>query len=124
MTKKVEDEDELLDEFALILVKKLKEELDIQDKVFKGSAQDSIDYFPEDKTVGSKLDYVYNIEYGRKAGTYVPIQPLVNWVMHKMNISDEKHARQIAYVINKNIHDDGIPMTRFAKITLEKLERK
>lgn len=123
MTKKVEDIDELMDEFGLILVGKLQEELRRQDKVFTKEAHDSIEYYPEDKVVGSKLNFIYNLEYGRKVGTYVPENELLMWVQGKLGIVDIDEAERVMRIINEKIFRKGIPMTRFAKITLEKLEK-
>ena len=34
-------------------------------------------------TVGYTASYAWVVEYGRKAGTYPPIQPLIDWVHKK-----------------------------------------
>lgn len=119
----VKDEDELLDDFALHVVDLLKKQLELQDKVFTGEAKDSIKYYKNDRVVGSKTDFVYNIEYGRLRGNYVPLKPLIEWVKVKFNVTNDREAYVLAKKLNEKILRDGIPASRFMKNVLEKLER-
>ena len=57
-------------------------------------------------TVGYTASYAWVVEYGRKAGTYPPIQPLMDWV-HKKRIAfvnkvstRGKNAGQIRHVLS------------------------
>ena len=101
------------------LVELLKKTLKEHDKDVFGQAIDSIQYFSEDDVVGSLLDYIFNIEYGREAGSHVPLEPLKKWAVEKLGVPEEE-AWAIAKKIENKIYNEGIEMTRFAKITLEK----
>ena len=106
---------------ATDLVDKLKAALINADKYVEGKAHDSITFYPEDKIVGSKLDYVHNIEWGREPGSPLPIGDLTAWVMKKLAITNIEEAKGIAYIIAKKIQRDGILATRFAKIVLAEM---
>ena len=110
----------IVDKVAEALVNNLKKALKDRDKVLTGKAEKSIQYYKEIKTVGSELDYIANIEYGRRAGTHVPIKPLMEWVMNKMHVP-QSEAYRVAKSVEKKIFEDGIPMTRFAKTTVEEM---
>lgn len=101
------------------LVQLLKKTLKEHDKNVFGLAIDSIQYFSEDDIVGSLLDYIFNIEFGREAGSHVPLEPLKKWAVEKLGVPEEE-AWAIAKKIENKIYDEGIEMTRFAKIALEK----
>ena len=101
------------------LLLELKNELVAEDKVVTGSMADSLEYFPSDKIVGSTKAGMDNIEYGRAAGSHVPIKPLMEWAKFRFNLSD-KQAWLVAKDVENKIFEEGIPMTRFAKITLER----
>ena len=80
-------------------------------------------------TVGYTASYAWVVEYGRKAGTYPPIQPLMDWV-HKKRIAFvnkvstrgknkgqsrqvkgdkyEQRVKSIAIAISKSIKKTGI----------------
>ena len=103
------------------LVQLLKKTLKENDKDVFGAAVESIEYFKDDEVVGSLLDYIYNIEFGREAGSHVPIQPIKEWIYVKLGIFGEE-ADRMAYAIEKKIYKSGIPMTRFAKISLERFK--
>jgi len=110
----------IVDKVAEKLVENLKKALRDRDKIFTGKAEKSIKYYKDDKSVGSELDYVANIEYGRRAGTHVPIKPLIEWVTKKMGVP-ESEAYKIAKSVERKIFEKGIPMTRFAKTTVEEM---
>lgn len=112
--------DDITTDIANRLVKKLKDELVIEDKVVTGGMSDSLQYYKEDKIVGSTRDGMDNIEYGRTAGNHVPIEPLKKWAKIKFGLTDGE-AYGVAKKVEQQIFENGIPMTRFAKITLEKM---
>ena len=80
-------------------------------------------------TVGYTASYAWVVEYGRKAGTYPPIQPLIDWV-HKKRIAFvnkvstrgknagqirqvkgdkyEQRVKSIAIAISKSIKKTGV----------------
>lgn len=102
------------------MVTNLKQELVRQDKVVSGMMMESIKYFPEDNTVGSMRDGMGNIEYGRAAGHHVPLKPLIEWAKTRFGLSDGD-AWAMAKSVEAEIFENGIPMTRFTKIALEKM---
>jgi len=111
---------EIVQDVARKLVTNLQKELSLEDKVVSGLMLDSLDWFPKDKVVGSQKEGMDNIEYGRLAGSHVPLKPLKEWAMKKFNL-EEGVAWGVAKKVEKQIFENGIPMTRFAKITLEKM---
>lgn len=117
------DKQKLIDDIANLLVIKLKDKLNILDKNVFGELIDSIEYSKEEKLVGSKSEVAKPVEYGRRAGKHVPIQPLLEWVYVKLNIYG-KEAEDMAYAIERKIFNEGIPKTRFAKLTLSEFENQ
>lgn len=47
------------------------------------------------------------IEYGRRPGTGIPLEPLAAWVQRKLGVKDPKRARGIAYAISKKQREEG-----------------
>lgn len=92
----------------------IKKQLKLLGKYVTHDAVESIDFYPDIKEVGSELDYLYNLEWGRKAGEHVPLPRLHRWVMMKFGM-DENQAWGIVKSIEKKIFEEGIPMTRFMK---------
>jgi len=111
---------EIVADIANDLITRMKAELENMDKVVFGNASKSIEYYPTDKIVGSFLDYIRNIEYGRIAGTHVPLEPLHDWAVKKFNMEDS-YAWAFAKTVEKKIFENGIPMTRFCKLALGEL---
>ena len=112
--------EDLFQRVADVLIEKLRDGLEREDHIFSGKARDSIQYYEDITTVGSELDYIRNIEYGRAAGSHVPIAPLKKWAMVKFGIP-ESEAYGVAKAIEKKIFEKGIPMTRFAKTAVEEM---
>lgn len=98
-----------------VIVKTLEEE----GKEVFGEAIKSVQYFADDNVVGSLLDYMFNIEFGREAGSHVPLQPLHDWAVEKLGLDDES-AWATARRIENKIYSEGIEMTRAWKISLER----
>lgn len=107
----------VLQAIANRLVDNLQDKLFQEDKIFTGKARDSIRYYKDIKTVGSENDHIRNIEYGRMAGSHVPIKPLQEYAEKKLGIPSNQ-SYGVAKAIEKKIFEKGIPMTRFAKNTL------
>lgn len=113
--------DQICKDIAEDMMKRLKTKLKRLDKVVSGTAEGSIEYDEEQKIVGSTLDYMYNIEFGREAGSHVPLEPLKDWCVQKLHIPESK-AWGAAKQIEKHIYENGIPMTRFWKMVLGEME--
>lgn len=50
--------------------------------------------------------YTEQLVYGRRPGTYAPIEPLKQWAMIKLGLN-EQQARGAAFAISKKLHDEG-----------------
>ena len=111
---------DIIKDVANKLIIELKNELRDQDKIVSGAMAESLYYYPDDKVVGSEREGIDNVEYGRHEGYHVPLVPLKNWAMKKFGV-DEGQAWGIAKDVEKKIYDEGIPMSRFMKITLERI---
>ena len=97
-----------------------------RDKIIKnkvvasGKLRDSINYkvITTDTSIGvylSAVDYWEYVEYGRKAGKFVPIKPLKNWLL-------QKGFKASPYAISKSIHKDGIKEKPFFRQSLQEFE--
>ena len=58
-------------------------------------------------TVGYTASYAWVVEYGRRAGTYPPISPLIAWVKKKLRINDEKEQKKVAFMVSRSIMRNG-----------------
>jgi hypothetical protein len=64
---------------------------------------------------GNKLlgnDYIYYLDRGRAPGKFPPIKNIQEWVRRKLGISDEKEAKQVAYLVGRKIARDGTEIFR------------
>lgn len=97
-----------------------------RDKIIKGEVvatgklRDSIDYrvIRTENIVGvylSAVDYWKYVEDGRKAGTYVRIAHLKNWLL-------VKRLKHSPYAISKSIKKDGIKEKPFFRQSLNEFE--
>lgn len=50
--------------------------------------------------------YTEQLVYGRKPGTYAPIEPLKRWAMIKLGL-DERQATSTAFAISKSLKEKG-----------------
>ncbi len=102
---------ELLAEF---LIREFQKELEEQDHVATGNLRDNIDY--EIKEKGDGFEIVFNseeygkyVDTGTKAGRYVPIDNLIQWIETKGIASGEKEIKNAAYAIQRKIYNEGTP---------------
>ena len=97
-----------------------------RDKIIKnkvvasGKLRDSINYrvITTDDSIGVYLDavdYWEFVEYGRKAGKFVPIKPLKNWLL-------KKGLKASPYAISKSIQKNGIKAKPFFRQSLQEFE--
>lgn len=97
-----------------------------RDKIIKnkvvatGKLRDSIYYrlITTETSVGvylSAVDYWEYIEYGRKAGKFVKIKPLKNWLL-------AKGLKASPYAISKSIQKKGIKAKPFFRQSLNEFE--
>ena len=54
------------------------------------------------------FDYGTYLNYGRRAGTYVPLAVLFDWVKRRLKLSGLE-ARRATFAINNKIFKEGIP---------------
>jgi hypothetical protein len=88
--------------------------------VATGKLRDSIKYkvISTDDSIGvylSAVDYWEYVEYGRKAGKFVPIKPLKNWLL-------QKGLKASPYAISKSIQKKGIKEKPFFRQSLNEFE--
>jgi hypothetical protein len=57
-------------------------------------------------TVGTPLEYAEPVEFGRKAGSFPPIEPIELWARRKLGV-DSKEARSVAYAVAWKIYRKG-----------------
>lgn len=67
---------------------------------------------PLKKSIVYSANYADNVEFGRAAGTFPPIEPLQKWAERKLGISS-KESRQVAWAIAKAIQERGIQASPF-----------
>jgi len=60
-----------------------------------------------EKTIVYPVPYADIIEFGRLPGSMPPVEPIKEWVMRKLMVTDEKEANQIAWAIAKDIKENG-----------------
>lgn len=116
-TKTIHDIHEITDDIGRDLVLIMQKKLHQMDKEYTGNAIQSISYDDIRRMVGSDLDYVYNIEFGRQKGNPPPFDKIKDWVEKKLGIHDPE-SREVAGRIVNSIASEGIPMTRFTKLSL------
>lgn len=56
-------------------------------------------------SVGS--DYIEVLDKGRGAGKFAPVQNIQDWVRTKLGITDDKEVKQIAFLVNRKIKNEG-----------------
>ena len=80
-----------LSDFAEQVTNSYKDKIIKNKVVASGKLRDSINYkvITTDTSIGvylSAVDYWEYVEYGRKAGKFVPIKPLKNWLLQKNSL--------------------------------------
>ena len=117
---RLEFRDLLVENIGKEIIVNLQKELVNQDKIVSGRLADSFEYDKPDKVVGSTDEGAADVEYGMPGGTLVPVEALKEWAKVKFALSD-KEATSMAFAVQKGIHKNGIPMSRFVKVTLERM---
>jgi hypothetical protein len=110
---------ELLEQMGDVTVYKARENLLKKDKFSTGRLYDSIGY----SVSGSKLsiemeNYGYWVNYGRRPGSYVPVDALNKWMTLKG--IDLKYS----FVINRAIKEKGIKPTYFMTNAVEFVDKQ
>ena len=71
-------------------------------------ASDSLSYVVEGNTLKIEgLKRVLFLEYGRRAGTFPPVDVLREWVRRKLGITDKKEINRVAFLIGRKIKEKG-----------------
>lgn len=97
----------------------MKKQLKKQDKVVTHNLLESFSFIPDDRTIISDLQYAYNVEWGRKAGSQrPPREPIIRWMMAKLGKQRKEAEREARHIVEK-IHTDGIEMTRFTRLAVD-----
>ena len=109
-----------LSEFGEQVTDSYKDKIIKNEVVATGKLRDSINYkvISTENSIGVYLsaeDYWEFVEYGRKAGKFVPIKPLKNWLL-------AKGLKLSPYAISKNIQKFGIKEKPFFRESLNEFE--
>ena len=109
-----------LSEFGNQVTDSYKDKIIKNKVVASGKLRDSINYklVTTENSVGvylSAVDYWEYVEYGRKAGKFVPIKPLKNWLL-------QKGLKASPYAISKSIQKKGIKAKPFFRQSLQEFE--
>lgn len=109
-----------LSDFAEQVTNSYRDKIIKNKVVASGKLRDSINYkvITTDNSIGvylSAVDYWEFVEYGRKAGSFVPIKPLKNWLL-------QKGLKASPYAISKSIHKKGIKAKPFFRESLAEVE--
>lgn len=94
---------ELGDEY----VKRIQDQFDKKKLNFTGEAKKSLTAKATDnklQIIGKKRTLF--LEFGRRAGKFPPIGPIKDWVIGKLNVSEDE-ADGVAYAIAKKISEKG-----------------
>lgn len=106
-----------LNEIGFEITEAIQKELIRQDKVATGELKDSIYY--DVRTISDNnfllefeaLEYFYYVNYGRKPGSWAPVDAIQDWVIDKGITNNAEDVRSIAYLINRKIFEKGIKPT-------------
>ena len=72
-------------------------------------------------TVGYSASYAWAIEFGRKAGTVVPVKDLIPWVKKKLRINKKKDQERVAFFVSRAIFRFGTKAKPFFYPAYEKV---
>lgn len=72
-------------------------------------------------TVGYSASYAWAIEFGRKAGTVVPVKDLIPWVKKKLRINKKKDQERVAFFVSRAIFRFGTKAKPFFYPSYEKV---
>lgn len=107
---------DILKKFGEQYIKDIVQFLINNDKVVTAKLRNSLAYqLRDDSTIDFLAEkYIYNIEKGRRKGTYPPIAPLLQWAKIR-GLSENT-----AYGVRQNIFKFGIAPTPFIMQVLDK----
>ena len=71
-------------------------------------------------TVAYTASYAWAIEFGRKAGTVVPVNDLIPWVKKKLRINKKKDQERVAFFVSRAIFRFGTKAKPFFYPAYEK----
>lgn len=52
-------------------------------------------------------DYIEVLDTGRSPGKYAPVKNIQEWVRTKLGITDDKKMKQVAFLVNRKIKNEG-----------------
>jgi len=122
-----ETTDRIKDDIGAELVERLREEVIFLKSQYGENIANEIEYFSDDKVVGSKTFGPNTINEGMMPGTFPNFDRIVEWVKtvkdggENINLP-ETMIKQIAYRVSKKIEREGIEPTWFVDKALSKLE--
>ena len=99
--------EEILNKAGEMAVRSIQESFDTKNLNDTERARNSINYQVTGNTlIITGVARVLFLEFGRRAGTMPPIDPIQDWVERKLNVSADE-SRGVAFAIAKKIKEKG-----------------
>lgn len=103
-----------LEDAAAFIIIELAQELRKQRHEASGSGIRSLNFRIVQTGDGIKIEfrgnrYLIVVNEGRRPGEFVPIRPLIKWIIRKGISAPNKTVRQLAYAISTTIMKEGSP---------------
>lgn len=97
---------------------------EISNKGYGTPTSDKLEFFEDDKVVGSEEFSIAVMDSGRLAGEYPPFDKIADWVRYVKDdganaSSDERTITAITWKVMNKIKDEGIEPSWFVKNVLE-----
>ena len=97
-----------LEEIGNKLIKSIRIEMSDKNLNDTNQASESLSYQVTDNRLTIYgLQRILFLEFGRRPGTFPPVDQIQNWVASKLGITDEKENRSVAFVIARKIKEKG-----------------
>lgn len=120
IVKHIKDPRELTNDIGQHLVELMQSNLQAGDHIFSGTTHNATGYDHESTSVKCLSPWSKVLEYGRRPGSHVPIEPLKKWIMYKRGLSEDE-AEAEARKLEQYIFKHGTMPTKFAKISIIQL---
>lgn len=99
----------------------------IKDTIFKkgindtGGAVNSLKVVKRNENTYDSVgnDYIEVLDKGRGPGKYAPVNNIRDWVSSKLGIKENKELKQVAFLVNRKIKNEGTAIFKDNKKGLE-----
>ena len=114
----------LKEDISIEAIEKMRWEL-LSEKPYYDNVGDELKYDEDTSTIFSDSWAPVIINQGREAGSFVPVQILVNWVLKYKNPgATQREAIAIAKRVNNKIYNEGIDPKWFVDNALFDMEQE